>query len=77
MALHTDLFEDISVLRIDFISAHYKSIHAPASPRIPFTHYAQVQDTAWDGRPGGRAEAIMCSYAAFDGYTNYYMYRRR
>eukprot|EP01047_Picozoa_sp_COSAG01_P042875 COSAG01_NODE_3771_length_5712_cov_49.079102_4_plen_54_part_00 len=31
----------------------------------------QVNGTAWNGLPGGRAEAIMCSYAAFDGVPSW------
>lgn len=34
---------------------------------LPAYEAFQVNETSWDGRPGGRAEAIMCSYAAFDG----------
>jgi beta-glucosidase-like glycosyl hydrolase len=34
---------------------------------LPAYEAMQVNGTAWNGMPGGRAEAIMCSYAAFDG----------
>ena len=34
---------------------------------LPAYEAMQVNGTAWDGMPGGRAEAIMCSYASFDG----------
>ena len=34
---------------------------------LPAYEAFQMNGTSWDGRPGGRAEAIMCSYAAFDG----------
>ena len=34
---------------------------------LPAYEAMQVNGTAWNGLPGGRAEAIMCGYAAFDG----------
>lgn len=34
---------------------------------LPAYEAMQVDGIAWNGLPGGRAEAIMCGYAAFDG----------
>jgi beta-glucosidase len=34
---------------------------------LPGYEALQINGTAWDGHPGGRAEGIMCSFAIFDG----------
>ena len=34
---------------------------------LPAYEAMQIDGIAWNGLPGGRAEAIMCGYAAFDG----------
>ena len=38
---------------------------------LPAYEAMQVNGTAWDGMPGGRAEAIMCTYASFDGIPSF------